>query len=255
MDAQVTALADAINALEEKQAETDRSALLQKIGEAKAIEQGNYTDESYQALQDAIAAAQQVFWNPNSTQAEIDAQIVALDNAIDALEEKSSTVVDKTALNAKLAEAKAIEYGNYTVDSYTNLQYAINDAQAVADDVNATQVQVDEQVTKLSNAIANLAVDTAYNPERVIQKTKAILDKESIIYDIEMKTYGGWYIASSSGTKTEDEAALEIAESIRNEVSGKNPEYGIHYYIEYIGVDEVWFGETVVYDRLYKVYR
>lgn len=255
VDAQVTALTDAINALEEKQAETDRSSLLQKIGEAKAIEQGNYTDESYQALQDAIAAAQQVFWNPNSTQAEIDAQIVALDNAIDALEEKSSTVVDKTALNAKLAEAKAIGYGNYTVDSYTNLQYAINEAQAVADDANATQAQVDEQVIKLSNAIANLVVDTEYNPERVIQKVAAILAEENIIYDEVMKTDGGWFIASASSTKTEEEDVAGLVEVIRNETSGVNPEFGRYFYIEYMGLDEVWFGPTLTYDRLYKVYR
>ena len=64
----------------------------------------------------------------------------------------------------------------------------------------------------------------------------------------------GWYIAQVSGGKTEDQEAADIAESIRNNIAATGSS-SKSYYIEYIGEQEVWFGPTLTYDHLYKVYR
>lgn len=71
---------------------------------------------------------------------------------------------DKAALTAKIIQAKAIAKGNYTDASWNALQTAINAAQAVANNANATQMQVDTQVTVLEAAIAGLTEKTS-NPD------------------------------------------------------------------------------------------
>lgn len=55
------------------------------ISSAKAYDSSEYTEESFTALATAITAAETVSANANSTQAEIDAQVVALQEAIDGL--------------------------------------------------------------------------------------------------------------------------------------------------------------------------
>ena len=65
----------------------DKTALVQALFDAETIAQGNYTDESFQALQAAIAAAQAVAADSDATQTQVDAQISALNAAVDALEE------------------------------------------------------------------------------------------------------------------------------------------------------------------------
>lgn len=63
----------------------DKTALLEKLEEAKAVGSEGYTAESYQALQDAIAAAQAVADNEGASQEETDAQTAALEAAIKGL--------------------------------------------------------------------------------------------------------------------------------------------------------------------------
>lgn len=59
---------------------------------------------------------------------------------------------DKTALEAKLAEVKAITKGNYTINSYNALQNAIANAEKLVEDSDATQAEVDAAVQSLSDA-------------------------------------------------------------------------------------------------------
>lgn len=72
--------------------QADKSALEKAIADAKAIENKNYTDDSWNALQKAIEKAESVFANENATQTEVNAQITALENAVNALTEKTPEV-------------------------------------------------------------------------------------------------------------------------------------------------------------------
>jgi hypothetical protein len=65
------------------------------LANAKAIAQDGYTNESYQALQDAIFAAQTIADKPNATQVEINDALVALTNAFNGLTENEPTDTKK----------------------------------------------------------------------------------------------------------------------------------------------------------------
>ncbi len=96
MDAQVTALEDAVNALEKisKPVPTpvDRSALADKISEAEklSVAEDVYTAESMAALKQAISDAKAAYDNADASQEEIDAQVSALQAAIDGLKKADS---------------------------------------------------------------------------------------------------------------------------------------------------------------------
>ena len=71
---------------EEPTPEVDKSALQSKVDEAKAIAADGYTEDSYKALSDAIAAAEVVLNDADATQENVDAQVSALQAAIDGLD-------------------------------------------------------------------------------------------------------------------------------------------------------------------------
>ena len=68
--------------------EVDKSPLMKKIEEALAMKAEGYTEESYQALQDAIKAAQEAL-NTVETKQDVEDAVVALQKAIDGLEKES----------------------------------------------------------------------------------------------------------------------------------------------------------------------
>ena len=138
--------------------ETTKTELNAKIAEAKAIKKGDYTDASFNALTAAIAAAEKVAADPKATQAAIDAQVKVLDAAIKNLQVVTPQP-SKTALNAKIAEAKAIKKGNYTDASFNALTAAIAAAEKVAADPKATQAAIDAQTAALTKAIQGLKAD------------------------------------------------------------------------------------------------
>ena len=133
--------------------------LTAKILEASAIEKDNLPDEKWTVLQTAIAEANSVLENENSTQAELKAQIENLSEAVAAV---LSPNVDVAALEAKLSEAKAISNydGKYTADSFAVLeQYiAIAEPAVTADDL--TQETADQLVILLQSAIDGLIETT-----------------------------------------------------------------------------------------------
>ena len=78
-------------------------------------------------------------------------------------EDDEPTTANKTALNAKIAEAESkANNTQYTAKSRAALQTAINNAKAVANNANATQTQVDNAVTALNNALSALENTSDY---------------------------------------------------------------------------------------------
>lgn len=78
------ALLRALNAL------TDKTALRAAVEKADAMTKGNYTDETWSALEEALAAAKAVLNDFQATQAQVDAAKAALDAAVAGLKEKSN---------------------------------------------------------------------------------------------------------------------------------------------------------------------
>ena len=81
--------------------------LADAIGAAKTITPDDYTEASYQVLQEAIAAAEQVFLTA-TTQQELDDAVVALQAAVDALEFRPTEEVNKMILAKVVAKAELL---------------------------------------------------------------------------------------------------------------------------------------------------
>lgn len=76
----------AVKALEKKPAPVDLSKLNDSISKAGSYSAEDYTDESWQSMQDSLANANAVAGNPESTQAQVNDARTRLDSAVKALE-------------------------------------------------------------------------------------------------------------------------------------------------------------------------
>lgn len=141
-----------IAALKEK---ADKSALrlAVKAAEGEAALTDKYTEESIAALQTAIDAANRVLADDNATQAEVDAQVEAVNAAKAALEEKKAPVV-KEELEKAVADATEVvgATDKYTAASLAALQSAIDAANAVLQNPDATQDEIDAAVQSVKEA-------------------------------------------------------------------------------------------------------
>ncbi|GEM_PF-3415624 len=129
-----------------------KTVLKKAILEGKAINGEVYTTESFNALQDVIAAAENIY-SSNPDPETIKSNAEAIQAAINALVVDESKLADKTQLEAKLSEAKAIPEVNYTASSYLELQTAITAAENIYEKEAARQAEVDAQVAALEAAI------------------------------------------------------------------------------------------------------
>lgn len=145
-----------IAALKEK---ADKSALrlAVKAAEGEAALTDKYTEESIAALQTAIDAANRVLADDNATQAEVDAQVEAVNAAKAALEEKKAPVV-KEELEKAVADATEVvgATDKYTEVSLAALQSAIDAANEVLQNSDATQDEIDAAVQAVKEARAAL---------------------------------------------------------------------------------------------------
>ena len=163
----------------------DISNLEKQIGYAKEVEQGKASDETWNALQQAIKSAQAVYDNLSSTQEQVDAQVAFLQKAMAAVQAENDQTVDKTQLQAVIATAneKLAQTDVYTADSLQTLQTILTYAQGVYENKDADQTAVDAAANALSSAINSLkeieTVDTSAleteiaNAEELVKKTDA----------------------------------------------------------------------------------
>ena len=153
-----------------------------------------------QALKDAVAAAEELLANPDASADELKAVNKAMTKAAQELWE----IVTKAELNALIEAVNGYLDGDYTAESLEALQAAIEAAQAVANNDDATTAEVTEAITNLSNAIAGLESIT--------------LDTSALEYEIELVTEMlanlDDYIASSvEGLQEKLDAAKETLEN------------------------------------------
>ncbi len=139
----------------------DRTGLTSEIVKAEAVEQGSKTDEAFSALQQAIADAYATVDAADATDASIAAGVKAITGAVEAFSTSADKAdpgqdeqkVDKTLLNQKIADAKAIEQGNKTDEAFKALQEAIATAEKAAANDKIPQAGVDAVTEQLQKAI------------------------------------------------------------------------------------------------------
>ena len=143
-----------------------KEALAGKIDEAAAIAPDGITEDSYAALQQAIAAAQVVYDDPFADQAAVDEQVTLLEDAIDGLEDD---VTDPTQPTNPTEPPVTITYilGDVNEDGAVDLQdvLMIQKYQAKVLTLTGTQFLAAD-----INADGLVNVDDALNIQKYLSK-------------------------------------------------------------------------------------
>lgn len=171
----------------------NKDALKAAIDAAKEAlkEEDKYTEESVKALKDAVAEAEKVAADENATQESVGAATKAVEEATKGLAEKPAVPeADKTALKAVLADAaqKLAGADAYTEESVKALKDAVDLAQNVFDNSDASQTEVEAVVTAVRDAIEKL-------------QEKPPVQKE---FTITAVAHGGGTIDPSGAVKVEE---------------------------------------------------
>lgn len=171
----------------------NKDALKAAIDAAKEAlkEEDKYTEESVKALKDAVAEAEKVMADEKATQEAVDAAVKEVADAVAGLAEKPAVPeADKTALKAVLADAaqKLAGADAYTEESVKALKDAVDLAQNVFDNSDASQTEVDAAVTAVRDAIEKL-------------QEKPPVQKE---FTITAVAHGGGTIDPSGAVKVEE---------------------------------------------------
>lgn len=203
----------AINTANEKLAQTDA-----------------YTPASLEALQNAVDEAQTVYNKADATQTEVDNAKANVEAKIAALKEKA----DKSALRLAVtaAEGEAALTDKYTEESIAALQTAINEANAVLADDNATQAEVDAQVEAVNAAKAALVEKKA--PVVKEELEKAVADATEVVGATDKYTEASLaalqsaidaaneVLQNSDATQDEIDAAVQAVKEARAALKAKD---------------------------------
>lgn len=137
-------------------------AIIAAEGDAALVDK--YTEESIEKLQKEIKAAKEVLADENASQEEVDAAEKAVQAAQKALVEKETpkpeAPVKKDELKAAVEDATKVvgDTEQYTEESLAALQSAIDKANAVLDNPEATQAEIDAAVKAVKEAKEALKV-------------------------------------------------------------------------------------------------
>ncbi len=132
--------------------DTDKTALDALVKEAEALNGEDYTEETWAALTEALEAAKGVLADAAVLQPAVDAAQTALQEALDALRERLPDT-DKTALDALVKKAEALNAEDYTEETWAALTEALEAAKGVLADDAALQSAVDAAQTALQTAL------------------------------------------------------------------------------------------------------
>jgi|GEM_PF-1598441 len=125
----------------------------------------NWTADQVAQLEKAITDAQDIFQTVSVFMS--DDYSTSIDPSFDAVYEILNPLVDKTALNAAIAKAAALNAGDYTNASWQALTSALNAAKQVNADQTASQTQIDTALKALNTALAGLVLQPTTPPSNV----------------------------------------------------------------------------------------
>ncbi|OZG68865.1 endo-alpha-N-acetylgalactosaminidase family protein [Bifidobacterium eulemuris] len=167
VDAALAALDAAKQALKPATTEPEqvnKSVLQATVDSAANLKETDYTAETWAAFAAALGDAQTVLANADASQADVDAALAALDAAKQALKPATTepgqpeqpSAANKSALQAAIAKAEALDLKGYTEASAKAVRVALASAKLTADNATATQEQVDAALKALEAAIDGL---------------------------------------------------------------------------------------------------
>lgn len=145
-------LLEAVSALEAK---GDKSALNELLAEAEEKEETAYTPSSWKVFSEKVDLAKQVQLDSEASTAEVTKAVEELTNAMNGLVERADT----SELNNLIQEAESMKNNGYTADSWNQLQTVIQEAKALLENADASQSEVNNQITALQQAMDSLKKD------------------------------------------------------------------------------------------------
>ena len=151
-DAAAEKILKALQALSEK---ADVKSLKKLIDAAKEmLESGNFTKDSQEKLEDAIAKAEEVLTDGSHTSADIDKAYSDVIDAVIGLERRGN----KAALSAMIQKAEEIlaDQDAYVASTVEGLDTVLADAKAVNEDEDAVQEKIDAAVKSLTLKVADV---------------------------------------------------------------------------------------------------
>ena len=186
------ALTDAKENLKTKEPSVEKpekSELQETVNDAKAFVGGlenpeMYTEESLNALKEAIAMAEEVLASETATQDEINAAMRRVKEAKENLAQKKPAVATEALENA-IANARELaqDTATYTEESRAALNAAVDAAQKVLEDANATQETVDKQTEAVEAAIKALVkIKVSAETDKL---KEAVKEAEELVKDTE----------------------------------------------------------------------
>ena len=132
----------------------DKTALKAFIDKVEGLKDSKdqYTQASWDALEEVLAKAVGVYDNPNAMQEEVNNAYKELVTAFLNLR----LIPDKSLLEELINKAEGLNKSNYTKATFDGLTKALNEAKAVYENPNATQEEVDNAKATLEKAINSL---------------------------------------------------------------------------------------------------
>ena len=181
---------------EEVVEQANKDALNASIAAAEQLVADDYTEASWNAVAESLAAAKVIAEKEDATQEEVDAALVSLDLAVEKLEEKPVVQeTNKTVLKAilDLCETKLAEADKYTDESVAELQRLYNLGMLTYNEPTVSQEVVNSCVARLQEAIAALEE----KPQVVVPEMVTDLEAEDTNY----KTITLTWAASEGATE------------------------------------------------------
>ena len=192
--------------------EIKKSDLESKLNDAKALEEKDYTSDSFAVLTDAVTTAENVLADKVAFQGEIDSAVTGLDTATAGLVMNEEVKARAELEQAVVKVRKNYVEANYTKDSYANLKSALEEAEKVLDNKNATADEMKEQVEKLDKAVKALVrLDDAVDKSEL----------NGYIEDALTKTNDGTYTDNSWNSF---QAAIKSAQKVSSDVNATKSE-------------------------------
>lgn len=130
----------------------DYQVLERLVENAEGLPASAYMTASYQSMQNQLKVAKTMLEERQATQAQVNAQVEALQAAIDQLVLRGNF----SDLEQLVAQVKLIQRENYTTESAQRLDQAYEQATALIQEGEATQERIDEALNQLNQAIMHL---------------------------------------------------------------------------------------------------
>ena len=148
----------------------DKTRLQEAYDKVNGLDKSLYTEGSVANLAEPMTNAKAVLEDPNATQTEVDSAYKALIEAYLNLR----LIPNKNLLQGLINKANSLNAANYSAKTWSVMAEALEKANAVLDDPEATQEEVDNAKEVLTKAMAGLEVNEASNPVKAGDTTVSV---------------------------------------------------------------------------------